>query len=313
MRWRSRGVCRVPASRGEPLQLQPEFGELRGIARALGRCSGTRLAPLLTFSRFDLLFDIRKAFAVHIETALFKLNECSSPELRPSLQPLKDIVGHARTMPRLQRPFHGRQDGSDFKRPHYLKPLSRTETSAKRTKALSLERAASGAVAPHSCIEPGHEKWTIDRRRNDGFPPSWPARSRLVPMAPAAAPRPGPPASCPAVRVDDRQTGNEPFMTGLDRARPHRTKPRRRSPDRLHRASDESGRSTAPFRRGLRTGEGQGEGRGSAPSRRTVTRSASPTRAFPIRERLRVAQTTQAEGNRAGTAGRRPLAPFTAD
>src|SRR5688572_28109862 len=90
MRWRSRGVCRVPASRGEPLQLQPEFGELRGIARALGRCSGTRLAPLLTFSRFDLLFDIRKAFAVHIETALFKLNECSSPELRPSLQPLKD-------------------------------------------------------------------------------------------------------------------------------------------------------------------------------------------------------------------------------
>ena len=115
---------------------------------------------------------------------------------------------------------------------------------------LSLERsAASGrAAAPHSCIAPGHEKWTIDRPRNDGFPPSWPARSRLVPMAPAAAPRPAPPSSCSVARVDNRQTGNEPVVTGRDRARPHRTKPRRPPSDRLHRASDESGRSTAPFR-----------------------------------------------------------------
>jgi hypothetical protein len=95
-----------------------------------------------------------------------------------------------------------------------VKPLSRTETPARRTKPFPWRGPLRGAVAPHNCIEPGHKKWTIDRRRNDGFPPSSPARSRLVPIAPAAAPRPGPPASCPAVRVDNRQTGNEPFMTG---------------------------------------------------------------------------------------------------
>src|SRR5215217_5707510 len=48
-----------------------------------------------------------------------------------------------------------------------VKPLSRTETSARRTKALSLERRAAvrGAVAPHSCIEGEVEDRQTKKRR----------------------------------------------------------------------------------------------------------------------------------------------------
>jgi hypothetical protein len=91
-------------------------------------------------------------------------------------------------------------------------------------------------------------------------------------------------------------------------------RPQRRGPDRLHHAQrcewtiDKRGMSRSwPGSIGLGPSH-----EAAAPF--TGPPASSERRKWTIdSERLRVAQTTQAEGNRAGTAGRRPLAPFTAD
>ena len=114
-----------------------------------------------------------------------------------------------------------------------VKPLSRTETSAKRPfpwRGGPLRGAVARTAASSPVMKSGQSTGRRKRRLSTVLAGSIPARPDGTGRGAAAR------TACimPGSASGQSTNGNEPFMTGLDRARPHRTKPRRRSPDRLH-------------------------------------------------------------------------------
>ena len=133
----------------------------------------------------------------------------------------------------LRRAEHGAAAGDG-------EPLARVAgvRSAREAPRRGLRPSASLAASSPAMM------WTIDRPGKRGLSPlASRARSAPSPSHRAAPPRAGPLSSCPPMRVDNRQMGDGRFMAGPRSGRLHRTKPRRRGPDRLHHAGGESGQS----------------------------------------------------------------------
>src|SRR3954453_13908338 len=131
------------------------------------------------------------------------------------------------------------------------------------------------------------------------------------------APSPGTAASSAVMKsgqsTDEERTAFQ-RLGRLDPGSSRWHRPRGRGPDRLH--TDRQREWTIDKRELSRSCPGSIGLGPSARSRGAVHRTACIERATKWTidsERRRVAKTKQTEGNRAGTAGCRPFAPFTAD